>query len=531
MTNSIILVNPNYSGSSRHAKFLYEGLMLGVLSSFLEREGFNVVICDSFFYKQTPSDAFNELKRYSKPLIVGITLMTKEPLPWVLEYISLIRNEYKLDVHITLGGYYPTLQCEKIWLSIPDIDSVVIGEGELTLLELATSLKNGKDWHAIEGIAYCSFDNKIIVNPRRKLLTDLDQLPWPKRYLALEMNEDFEVLIDGSRGCIQNCSFCAIKPFFKSTQTTAWRTRSPENIINEIISIRRKNPKLYKFRFVDPDFIGPSGIGEERAFSLALLMQQKLPGIDFFIEGRAVSIKNNRMLLQELKKAGLKSIHIGIESANQHVLDKMAKKTQVQDNRDAVQLLRELKIDFAYGFIMFTPWTTELDILENIQFMEEIGNVQLYKLFNTLYLVPGTPSIKLAQKLGPIFEKGKSGNYKFSSNTPIINLLIDVWDVIKNKVSFNQSVWYLYKDTQVAIQRNTNDALRLKKLTDDLFLSMFRFCLQKAQESVDDYQMNADLIANECVEKFKPQADAIIAQLDPKIRFRRADEIRRAIIK
>ena len=110
-------------------------------------------------------------------------------------------------------------------------------------------------------------------------------------------------------------------------------------------------------------------------------------------------------------------------------------------------------------------------------------------------------------------------------------MLIDVWDVIKNKVSFNQSVWYLYKDTQVAIQRNTNDALRLKKLTDDLFLSMFRFCLQKAQESVDDYQMNADLIANECVEKFKPQADAIIAQLDPKIRFRRADEIRRAIIK
>ena len=531
MTNSIVLVNPNYSGSSRHGKMVYEGLMLGMLSSFLEREGYKVIICDSLFYKQTPSDAFNELKRYSRPLIIGITLMTKEPMPWVLEYISLIRNEYKLNVHITLGGYYPTLQCENTWLSIPDIDSIVIGEGEFTLLELANALKNGKDWQTIEGIAYSNFNKKIIVTPRRKLLIDLDQLPWPKRYLAFEMNEDFEVLIDASRGCIQNCSFCAIKPFFKSNQTTAWRTRSPENIINEIISIRRKNSKLYKFRFVDPDFIGPSGIGEERALNLALLIQQKLPGIVFFIEGRAVSIKNNRMLLQELKKAGLRNIHIGIESANQHVLDKMAKKTQVQDNRDAVLLLRELKIDFAYGFIMFTPWTTELDILENVQFMEEIGNVQLYKLFNSLYLVPGTPSIKQAQKIGPIFEKGKSGNYKFSSKTPIVNLLIDIWDVIKKKVSFRESVWYLYKDTQVAIQSNTNDALILKKLTDNLFLSMFRFCLQKAKEAVVVNQINADLIANECVEKFKPQADAIIAQLDPKIRFPRVNEIRDAIIK
>jgi hypothetical protein len=60
---------------------------------------------------------------------------------------------------------------------------------------------------------------------------------------------------------------------------------------------------------------------------------------------------------------------------------------------------------------------------------------------------------------------------------------------------------------------------------------MFRFCLQKAQDAVDNYQMNADIIANECIEKFMPQANAIIAQLDPKIRFRRIDEIRGAIIK
>ena len=207
--------------------------------------------------------------------------MTKEPMPWVLEYISLIRNEYKLDVHITLGGYYPTLQCENTWVSIPDIDSVVIGEGEFTLLELASALKNKKDWHAIEGIAYQSLDKKIISTPKRKLLIDLDQLPWPKRYLAFDMNEDFEVLIDGSRGCIQNCSFCAIKPFFKSTQTTAWRTRSPENIINEIINIRNNNPKLYKFRFVDLILL-TFRQGEERALKLAQLIQQKLPEIEFF---------------------------------------------------------------------------------------------------------------------------------------------------------------------------------------------------------------------------------------------------------
>ena len=60
---------------------------------------------------------------------------------------------------------------------------------------------------------------------------------------------------------------------------------------------------------------------------------------------------------------------------------------------------------------------------------------------------------------------------------------------------------------------------------------MFRFCLQKAQEAVVNNQKNADLIANECVDKFKPKADAIIAKLDPKIRFPRANEIKSALIK
>jgi radical SAM superfamily enzyme YgiQ (UPF0313 family) len=459
--------------------------------------------------------------RYGTPILIGITMISQEAIQWVLEFTSLARNMLQGKSHIALGGYFSSLQYDKVFRLIPDVDSVVLGEGEFTIVELVSSLESGEDWHLIDGIAYRQSD-KVVVNPRRKLLHDLDRLPYPKRYLAYNMTEDFEVLIEGSRGCVFCCSFCAIKPFFKLSDTTTWRSRSPINIINEMVRLREKNPKLTKFRFVDPDFIGPEGRGEERAFHLAQMIQENLPRIELYIEGRAISIKKNETLLQELKKAGLKDIYIGIESGNQHILDKMLKQTKVDDIKDAIKLLRKLKIDFTYGFMMFTPWTTESDILENIQFIKEIGNVQMDKFFHAMDLIPCTVALKQAQKVSQISEDRNTGYYTYSNKSHVVKLLREIGKVLETQhLSFMEDLWYLYKDVQRASQMNVKNASELEMLTNELFLSMFRFCFQEAKTSSTDCHNHVDMIAMACINKFRLQYDTIVSQLNSNVRFPR----------
>ncbi|MGQ9470061.1 MAG: B12-binding domain-containing radical SAM protein [Nitrososphaerales archaeon] len=116
---------------------------------------------------------------------------------------------------------------------------IVRDEGEFTCLEIANSLEKGKDIKDVRGIVFREGD-KIVFTPDRQLIKDLDKLPFPDRNLLKNeyrstlaglnvATKKFTSMIS-SRGCPFNCTYCACSLFAHRR----WRTRSPENILEEL---------------------------------------------------------------------------------------------------------------------------------------------------------------------------------------------------------------------------------------------------------------------------------------------------------
>jgi radical SAM superfamily enzyme YgiQ (UPF0313 family) len=293
-----------------------------------------------------------------------------------------------------MGGYYPSLQPETVLKQLPFVDSVAVGEGELTIVDLVEKIRLRECWEEAESIAIRSINGSIKINSRHSVITNLDTLPFPKRYAD---RNSTEIVIEGSRGCFGRCTFCAVGPHFNASRGLIWRGRSPKYIVSEILQLRSLFPDNIRYRFIDPDFFGSaSTMHSERTLKLATLIQDQVPGIELYVEARVIDIRR-KDVLEALKKAGLKEIYLGIESGSEKILAHMGKNASVSDTVRATQLLEEMKINYQYGYMMVTPWTEYEDVVDSLALLRTIGRVQFDKLFNELYLIPGTT---LVEKVG-----------------------------------------------------------------------------------------------------------------------------------
>jgi radical SAM superfamily enzyme YgiQ (UPF0313 family) len=504
----IALISPNDNNSYRAANFLTENLGLGYLHSYMEERGHSCVICDARFYNLTPEKAYEELSVHSFD-VLGFSIWTREGAKWC----NLFLNEYlkkNAKPFIVLGGYFPTLQPTDSFDIIPKSDVIVMGEGEEIFEELLKLYEEDSDWRGIHGIAYMDAkENKLITNPRAKLREDLNSLPWPKRYLTDKMGQYDEVYLEGSRGCVFCCTFCAIRPFIGINAGSPWRHRSARSIVDEIIHLRKQNPVLTTFRFIDSDFIGPTG--HQRAEEFAELVMKEVPGIKFHAEGRAVSIPKSEEVLKKLKKAGLYRIYLGIESGSQKILNKMNKQTTVQENKDALMLLQKLDIDCSYGFIMFTPWTEEDDINDNVQFLKEMGNIQMNKFFTELLLIPNTAAYKMAKRDFPVELKENDTTYYTypSSSTPVARIR-RIGHLFENKdEQFMEKLWFIYRGIRNAKRRGLSEAKSFELQSSELFLEIFDFCWTKARNT----QHTEEEIINNCIEEYTGKTHQFLDEL------------------
>ena len=505
------LISPNDKGSYRNANFLTENLGIGYLCAYLEERGYEVIMCDARFNDFSPQTAVKEMG--SKSLdILGFSIWTGEGAEWCKQFLSHFIRKQK-NIRIVLGGYFPTLQPERSFEILPHADVIVMGEGEEILCNLVSAFEKQKEWKDLHGIAYFSSkEKKVITNARAKLLEDLDELPWPTRYLTEKMGEYDEVYLEGSRGCVFCCTFCAIRPFVGIGAGSAWRHRSAADIVNEIKYLRQQNPTLKTFRFIDSDFIGPAE--HARAEEFALLAKQELPGIKFHAEGRAVSIAKSKCLLEKLKEAGLYRVYLGVESGSQRILNKMNKQTTVQENKDAIAVLKKLGIDCTYGFIMFTPWTMEEDIEENVKFLTEVGNIQMNKFFTELLLIPNTAAYKMARSDFTIsLKENDTTYYTYPSLTTSVARIREIGNILeKKRADFMNKLWFIHRGIRNAHRRNLIETTSYEVGSNSLFLNIFDFCWKQAKENT----LPEIEIVNTCIENFTPQITSFLNTLAEK---------------
>lgn len=356
--NIIVLEHPRVPSKTHFNDIantpLWSCLMAGYATAALRERGMAASLLDA--RRRGFDDTAREILRDMPVLLCIHAVYFWEETPRLFDFVRTLR-ELGFSGHINLFGFFPTLAGATLLNAVPEVDSIAVGECEMTLCELAESLSTGTPWRQIPGIA-CSHGNGASLAAHRMPAADPDRFPHPEGQMVA--GETVSVL--ASRGCYNHCRFCPVPAFY--TGGARWRGRIPEKIVEEITDLKEQGGK--DFYFVDPNFIGPGRSGKRRVLELARLM--KPLGITFGMETRANDLDEE--LMTHLRSAGLQSLLIGIESGSPDVLGKLNKGASIRTGEQAIEHCRAAGIEPEIGFLMFVPDSTVADLAANLAFLK-----------------------------------------------------------------------------------------------------------------------------------------------------------------
>ena len=312
---------------------------------------------------------------------------------------------------IVVGGPYPVAVQERCLAECPEMDAVVTGEGEQTVVELleclvgqasgASSSADGRfSLSAVLGLAYRRGE-EIIKNPPRPLIEDLDALPFPARDLlgdadryipppATYKRRPVAVIIT-SRGCNRRCIYCFQIDKHRSRGV---RFRSVENVLAEIEECLAQGYR--EIKFIDDTFAADY----DRAMTIAREITRRK--LDFTWFASACVNQVDKPLLKAFKEAGCWAILFGAESGVQKDLNTIRKGITLEQTRKAVRSAKEAGITVYTPFLFGIPGQTFADGLKSIEFACEldpdIAN------FHAVTPFPGTELYDNIDKYGTMSE-------------------------------------------------------------------------------------------------------------------------------
>ena len=361
-------------------------LGLGYLTATLERYGYPVEILDF----EDPADVILATIQRVDPVLVGFSLIFQFYVQRFEELACYLRTN-GVECHFTVGGHFPSLSPVETLALMPQLDSIVRFEGEVTLLELVDLLSLGREWRTVEGIAYRHAD-QVEMTPLRPLLGDLDELPHPNRIVDTRpiLGRTSAQLI-ASRGCARTCSFCSIHMFYRIAPGKVVRTRRPAEVAREMRMLYDQLGATVLL-FQDDDFpiFGPAWHRWCRELLQEIARQDLIGKVLWKINCRADAV--DPQLLAEMRDAGLYLVYMGLESGSEEGLRTLHKQITVDQNIRAVETLKALGIAFDFGFMMLDPSSTFESILDNVAFLRRIvGDGSAAAEFCRMIPYDGTP--------------------------------------------------------------------------------------------------------------------------------------------
>jgi anaerobic magnesium-protoporphyrin IX monomethyl ester cyclase len=388
-----------------------ENLSMRSVAAFLMNAGIRVGIEP---YKSGRKEAI--LRRIIKdnPTIIGYSISFQAMIPDFAELTDYLRKN-GVSRHITAGGHIPTIAPETVFEMMPELDTVVRHEGELTLPELYKNVDKPDLWPGIRGLVVRR-NGVIEVTPPRPLIEDLDTLPFPVRSDSFETFRGLGIgQMLASRGCPYQCSFCSIHQFYSDAIGRKRRLRSPLNVVHEMKQLFQQGVRI--FIFVDDGLITRSRSGRRWAeeFAQALKKSGLTDEIIWSMFCRVDEVDAD--ILGRLKDCGLGFVGIGIESGNEQGLKTLNKRYAVDDIFRSMDIVHRLELGFEYGFMMFDPDSTFQSIKANLAFLErlcESGNapVRLTKMVPLM----ATPITRRLQEQGRLVGTIDSPNFTYEDN-------------------------------------------------------------------------------------------------------------------
>lgn len=375
----VLLVNSNLRKPS------ISPIGLDYVGSFLATNGFNVDLLDLHFSDSIKSDIKNKLVN-SSFLAIGVNIRNIDDFSYInqefyLPKIKEIVEEIRKYCHapIILGGGGFSIMPLEIAKYI-GADYGIIGDGEVTFLELLENIKSHKEdlSENIDGIVF----KDSIYKKTEPVFSSLENFPLPDRDLSDNkryFKEGARGSIETKRGCNRNCIYCT-DPITKGPQ---FRVRPIKTVIKELKNLIEKDINI--IRFCDSEFNIPMD------YATDLLNQIIDSGIGSKIQwySNMCSVSFNDSFTKLLKKAGCAGIEFGADSACEKMLKSLRKNYTLDDLSNVVKLCSKYEIEFYFGLLFGGPGEDEKTIKDTIDYMKKLAPTEVYISFG-LRVYPGT---------------------------------------------------------------------------------------------------------------------------------------------
>jgi anaerobic magnesium-protoporphyrin IX monomethyl ester cyclase len=349
---------------------------LGVtyVAAACERAGCEVRIFDYIVRRYTKDKLAAELDGFA-PDVVGATSVTMN-FKGAAAIIQDVKR-HNPSIITMMGGPHVSYDWANTLKKYPEIDLIVVGEGEETLSELLPVIRDRTAWEKVTGIAFRK-DGKAHCTGVRAFIEDLDTLPVParhllpmSRYLAL----GFPVSVITSRGCPNQCIFCLGRRMVGPKV----RYRTPRLIVDEIEDIIS-----YGFTRINvADDLFTSDKGRVRAFCDEI----KRRGIKITWSAFARVNTVDTEVLTIMRDAGCDTVSFGIESGNAEMLKRVKKGITMEQAVKAIQACKESGVNAHASFMIGLPGESPETIADSFNFAE---GLEIEYGFHLLAPFPGT---------------------------------------------------------------------------------------------------------------------------------------------
>lgn len=438
--SKILFVTPDYhcgvvesAGKWLNCAFVY-------MAGELKKDGHEVIIYDAMTKGHNITQIRKQIKNYS-PDIIATTAYTSTI--YAAAEVLQVAKAVVPGVITVIGGIHPTFCYEEVLNKYPYIDYVICGEGEITLRELVTTIRekgdNREALSFVKGIAYR--DEKVIkFTGERPFIEKLDDIgaAWElvdwEDYTLFVLPGSRLAVISTSRGCKHDCRFCSQQKFWHQS----WRAKSMDGVIAEIIELKEK----YKVDIIMFSDEYPTYDRNRWEAILDQLIELDL-GVRILMETRVDDIVRDEDIMWKYKQAGIIHIYIGVEATSQIMLDRFKKGIVENESKKALDIISKHGIITETSFVLGVPEETKASIKQTLQLAKEYNPD-----FAHFLLLAPWPYADMYKELEPHVESYKYDEYNLVA--PIIKPeAMTREELFKEALNCYQS-FYFYKLPQWA---------------------------------------------------------------------------------
>jgi len=358
---------------------------IAYLASVLLKEGYGVEIYNQDLHHY-PDEHLTHYLDNNNYDVIGVGA-----IGGYYQYKRLIRisnaiNNSRNKPFYIIGGHCPSPDPE-YFLKKTKADVAILGEGEVTIVELLDALSNNKALTNIKGIAFKD-NEKIIINEDRPLIQDIDNIPLPayhlfpiEQYRMIRMpnvrKDEFVMPILSGRGCIFKCTFCY-------RMDKEFRARSVEAIIEEIMLLKREYGINY---FIFTDELLMSSV--KRTINICEDFIKAGLNIKWNCSGRLNFAKQE--VLNIMKRAGCVFINYGVESVDNNVLKNMRKALNTEQIINGIEATLAAGISPGLNMIFGNIGDNKETLNKAVEFLLKYDDCAELRTIKPVTPYPGSP--------------------------------------------------------------------------------------------------------------------------------------------